>query len=91
MNGYTKLFSSIVTSTVWRENPTTKVVWVTLLALSDSDGMVEGSVPGIAHLSVVSLEECEAALATLSQPDKYSRTPDHEGRRIEVVPGAGSF
>jgi hypothetical protein len=87
MTGYTKLFSSIVTSTIWQEDLATKVVWITLLALSDSDGTVEGSVPGLAHLAGVSVEECERSLAILQQPDKYSRTPDHDGRRIEVIDG----
>lgn len=87
MNGYTKLFSSIVTSTIWREDLATKVVWVTLLALSDSSGVVEGSVPGLAHIAGVTLEECEMSLSKLSQPDKYSRTPDHEGCRIEAIDG----
>jgi hypothetical protein len=87
MTGYTKLFSTIVTSTIWQEDLPTKVLWITLLALSDSDGMVEGAIPGIARIAGVSLEECERSLAKLQQPDKYSRTPDHDGRRIEVVEG----
>jgi hypothetical protein len=87
MNGYTKLFNSIVSSTIWQEDLATKVIWITLLALSDSDGTVEGSIPGLAHIAGVSLEECERALTTLQQPDKYSRTPDHDGRRIEAVEG----
>ena len=87
MTGYTKLFSTIVTSTIWQEDLPTKVLWITLLALSDSDGMVEGSVPGLARIAGVSLEECERSLATLQQPDRYSRTPDNDGRRIEAVEG----
>jgi hypothetical protein len=87
MNGYTKLFSSIVSSTIWQEDLATKVVWITLLALSDSDGTVEGSIPGLAHIAGVSLEECERALITLQRPDKYSRTPDNDGRRIEAIEG----
>jgi hypothetical protein len=87
MTGYTKLFSTIVTSTIWQEDLPTKVLWITLLALSDSDGMVEGSIPGLAHMSGISIEECERSLGTLQQPDRYSRTPDHDGRRIETVDG----
>jgi hypothetical protein len=87
MMGYTKLFNSIVTSTIWQEDLPTKVVWITLLAMSDSDGTVEGSVPGLAHIAGVSVEECERSLATLQKPDRYSRTPDHDGRRIETIDG----
>ncbi len=87
MSGYTKLFGSIVGSTVWREALPTKVVWITMLAMSDEDGVVEGSIPGLAHLAGVTIEECEEALRILEGPDKYSRTPDHEGRRVEVIDG----
>jgi hypothetical protein len=86
-SGYTKLFGSIVTSTIWREDDKTRLVWITLLALSDKDGYVAGSIPGLADLARVSVEECEQALEKLQQPDKYSRSPEHDGRRIEVVEG----
>ena len=84
---FTKLFSSIVTSTVWREDLETKVTWVTMLALADQHGEIQGSIPGLAHLAGVSLEGCRNALQRFLAPDEYSRTKDHEGRRIEEIPG----
>jgi hypothetical protein len=87
VSGYTKLFSSIVTSTIWREDCPTKVVWVTMMALSDKDGIVEGSIPGLAHIAGVTLDECKRALDKLQSPDEYSRTPENEGRRIEPISG----
>ena len=86
-SGYTKLFGSIVASTIWREDDKTRIVWITLLALSDKDGYVAGSIPGLADLARVSIPECEQALEKLQQPDKYSRSPEHDGRRLEVVEG----
>jgi hypothetical protein len=86
-SGYTKLFGSIVASTIWREDDKTRIVWITLLALSDKDGYVAGSIPGLADLARVSVAECEQALEKLQQPDKYSRSPEHDGRRLEVVDG----
>jgi hypothetical protein len=85
--GYTKLFSSIVASTIWREDVSTKVVWVTMLAMKNERHIVEGSVPGLAHLAGVSLVECEASLKKLLEADPYSRNQDHQGRRIERVDG----
>lgn len=35
----------------------------------------------------MTLEQCEAALALFLGPDKYSRTPDNDGRRLEVIDG----
>lgn len=87
MSAYTKLFQSIVTSTLWRESPETKVVWVTMMALADKHGIVEASVPGLAAMSHVSIEECVEALDLFMSPDKWSRTPDNEGRRIAPVDG----
>lgn len=84
---YHKLFSSIVTSTVWQEALPTKVVWVTMLALKRRDGNVYGSVPGLANIAGVSMDECVEALKRLSAPDPWSRTKDNEGRRIAEVDG----
>ena len=88
MTGYTKLFGTIVGSTLWRqEGKETKIVWITMLAMANRDGIVECSVPGLADFAKVSMEEVEDALQRLQSPDTYSRTPDHEGRRIETVEG----
>src|SRR5690606_4956052 len=86
-DNYTKLFSSITESTIWGEPAGTRLVWITFLAKCNKHGEVFGSIPGFARLSNVTLEECEQAIATLLSPDKWSRTPDNEGRRIEPIVG----
>lgn len=87
VTGYTKLFNSLISSTVWREDLPTKVVWVTMLAMADQDGIVEASVPGLAHFAGVTVQEAEIALKKFLSPDPYSRSPENEGRRIEPVDG----
>jgi len=84
---YTKLFQSILGSSIWSEDDQTRIVWITMLALANKHGEVEASIPGLARLAGVPLDACEAAVATLSSPDKYSKTPDHEGRRIMPIDG----
>jgi hypothetical protein len=84
---YTKLFSSIVTSTIWREDDKTRIVWITMLALKNRHGQVNGSVPGLAAMANVGLEDCRAALIKLAAPDIDSRTKEFEGRRIAVIDG----
>ncbi len=84
---YTKLFSSITESTIWSEPAATRLVWITFLAKCNKHGEVFGSVPGVARLANVSMDEAQAAIATLLAPDKWSRTPDNEGRRIESIDG----
>ena len=87
MPSYTKLFNSIITSTIWTQNDQTRIVWITMLALSDQHGEVHGSIPGLARLSGVSIESVELALEKFLSPDPYSRTTDDEGRRIEKIDG----
>ena len=84
---FTKLFNSILDSTIWQESKETKLVWITMLAMSDRNGCVFASVPGLAVRSGVTLTEAEAALVCLLAPDKYSRTKTAEGRRIEAIDG----
>jgi hypothetical protein len=87
MSSYTKLFRSIIHSTIWRADDSTRLVWVTMLALADRDGMVEASIPGLADAARVTVTQCHAALVTLLAPDHYSRSQEDEGRRIREVPG----
>lgn len=89
MAGYTKLFNSILASTIWRSPDTTRLVWITMLAMADKDGIVEASVPGLADMARVSIAACEAALSELLSPDPYSRSSEHEGKRIEIIDGTG--
>jgi hypothetical protein len=86
-SSFSKLFSSLVTSTVWLEDDATRIVWITILALKNRNGEVAASIPGLAHSANVSVPACRKALATLSGPDPDSRTKDHEGRRIAAIPG----
>ncbi len=85
METWTKLFSSILDSTVWQEPAPTKLVWITMLAMKDWDQVVWASEPGLAARAGVTLEECQEALRKLSSPDPLSRSREHEGRRIEKV------
>ena len=87
MAGFTKLFQSIIHSTIWRAEPSLKILWVTMLAMADREGVVESSLPGLADAARISLEDCEEGLNALSRPDQHSRTQDFEGRRIMPADG----
>ncbi len=86
-DSYTKLFSSITESTIWSEPAGTRLVWITMLAKCNRKGEFYSSVPGLARLANVTMDECKTALETLMAPDEWSRTPDHDGRRIEPIDG----
>lgn len=84
---YTKLFASIITSTLWSEDDRTRIVWITLMACADKNGEFQGSIPGLARIAGVPVEDCRNAIAKFLSPDPDSRTKDDEGRRIEEIPG----
>ena len=88
---YTKLFSSIVNSTIWLEPDPTRIVWITLLAMADKDGEVQASVPGLARTAGATLEATQAALDKFLAPDPHSRTKTDDGRRIEEIDGGWSL
>ncbi len=58
-----------------------------MLALKDERHVVEASVPGLADLARVTVEECREALKKLEGPDSDSRNQEHDGRRIERCDG----
>jgi hypothetical protein len=87
MSGYTKLFESILDSTIWGESAETRIVWITMLAMRNKSHRVEASLPGLAHRARVKLEDAEKAVKKFLGPDKFSRSKEHDGRRIEAVDG----
>lgn len=87
MAGYTKLFESILDSTIWAESAETRVVWITMLAMRNRNHVVEASLPGLAHRARVPLEAADKAVRKFLAPDKFSRSREHDGRRIERVDG----
>jgi hypothetical protein len=87
MSGFTKLWQSILDSTIWLAPDQTRIVWITILAMSDRWGRVESSIPGLANRAHVTLEATQAALEALQQPDPFSRTQAYGGRRITPIAG----
>lgn len=58
-----------------------------MLAMSDKNGEVHASIPGLARVASMSIQDAENAIGKLMSPDQYSRTPDNEGRRIAKIDG----
>ena len=88
---YIKLFSSLVTSTIWMEDDKTRIVWITMLAVADKNGEIQASIPGLARIAGVPVPDVEVAIQKFLDPDEHSRTPDDEGRRIEKIDGGWSL
>lgn len=88
---YSKLHSSIVNSSLWVEPDATRLLFITLLAMCDQDGVVYGSRGGLGRLANIDIDDQDEAWESLMSPDPDSsdrmRAPEHEGRRVEEVPG----
>lgn len=84
---FVKLFSSITESSLWSEPKDTRLLFVTLLAKADAAGFVEASLPGLARVANLTIEETMTALKGLEGPDLHSKNPDHEGRRLVKMDG----
>ena len=82
---YTKLFQTILRSSIWLEPDHVRVVWVTMLALADQHGYVGASVGGLASQARVTKEQCEEALGKFLSADTDSRSKEYDGCRIEVA------
>lgn len=79
------LLKSILDSALWQYDSDTRIVWITMLAMSDRTGYVGASLSGLASRARVPLESARSAVARFSERDDDSSTPDHDGRRIEKV------
>lgn len=85
---YNKLFTKILDSTIWLAPSDHRIVWITLIAAMDQDGLAEfGSIENLAARARVKLDVAQKAIKDFEAPDKHDRTQEFEGRRIERVPG----
>lgn len=90
---YSKLFSSVVHSSLWSEPDHIRLLFITLLALADRDGIVYGSRSGLERAAMIDPDQAEEnnPWDRLMGPDTDSsdlmRNPENEGRRIEEIPG----
>lgn len=87
MSGFTKLVPEIIQSSIWSESSDVRCVWISMLALVDSDGYVRGDAKTLSRMANVPQAAVDEALEKFLSPDPSSHTPDNEGRRIAPAPG----
>lgn len=85
---YNKLFTKILDSSIWLAPDPHRLVWVTLIAAMDRDGVAEfACVENLAARARVSVDDTRAAIAAFESPDPFDNTQEFEGRRIEKIRG----
>ncbi len=88
MNGFALLWGKILDSSVWvKESKETRLVWITMLAMKNADGMIFASVIGLADRAKVSPDECRTALQIFLSPDPDDTSKVEDGRRIREIQG----
>ena len=88
MNGFTLLWGKILESSIWvKESKETRLVWITMLAMKNADGMIFASVIGLADRAKVTVDECREALRIFLSPDPDDTSKIENGIRIREVQG----
>jgi len=81
---YGKIFDSMYDSTLaddWRA----LVTFQQMIVLCDADGVVDMTPHALSRRTSIPIEYIEAGLKILEAPDPYSRSPEQEGKRIELI------
>lgn len=85
--GFTKLDEGIVHSSIWSEAYSTRILWVTMLAMSDNKGFVASSRSGLVRAANITEAEFDVSITILESPDPDSRSAEFAGRRVKKVDG----
>jgi hypothetical protein len=88
VSGYTPVFDSIFQGSLCGKYPDLPV-WLVLLAMQQRGGIIDAHPSYIATVSGIPQADVEAAIARFCEPDPSSRTPDHDGRRLDPLPDRG--
>ncbi|MGR3218621.1 MAG: hypothetical protein ACUZ8H_02235, partial [Candidatus Anammoxibacter sp.] len=81
---YGKIFDSIYDGTLaedWRA----LITFQQFIVLCDADGMIDMTPQSISRRTGIPIEHIIAGIEVLEKNDKYSRTPDEDGKRIELI------
>jgi hypothetical protein len=86
--GYTPVFSSIFTGTLFGKYPDLPL-WLVLLAMADKNGVIDAHPSYISAACGIDQADVAACIERFCLPDPASRTPDDDGRRLVPLEGRG--
>jgi hypothetical protein len=84
LSGYAPLFSSLTTGTLCGKWPDIGL-WPIVLSLSDWRGVVDVTPDYLSRVTGLPLQEVVACMGRFCEPDPYSRSEAHEGRRLLLL------
>jgi hypothetical protein len=81
---YGKIFDSMYKGTLYGQWEAI-VTFQQMIVLCDEDGIIDMTPPAISATTSIPREIIERGIEILQEPDKYSRSPAEEGRRIILI------
>ena len=81
---YGKIFESIYDGSLYGHWEAI-VTMQQLIVLADADGVIDMTLPAITGKTSIPQEILEKGLKILSEPDSYSRSPESNGVRIQLL------
>jgi len=63
---YIRLPRSILTSLLWEESAATRILWITMLFMADSGGVITATPRALARIANLTQEEVDLALAIMT-------------------------
>lgn len=84
MSGYTPVFDTVYDGTLCGRWPTLPV-WLSILPMADKNGHIDLTCQAIAARTGWPLDLLKQGIAELMAPDPESRTPECDGRRLELL------
>ena len=82
--GYTPLFDTMLTGTLYGRWPHTGI-WACLLSRASREGVIDEQPAALAAAIGVPIELLLDCIRDFMAPDPESRTPDNDGRRLELL------
>ena len=82
---YGKVFRQMYKGSMFRTGWEAIVTMQQFIVLADRDGIVDMTLEAIAAETTIPLEVLQKGLGVLMSPDPNSRTPDEDGKRVELL------
>jgi hypothetical protein len=88
MSTFSLLWGSIIHSSLWiRGTKDARLLFISMMAMRDSEGVIRSSFIGLADAAKIKPEECKVALSELMSPDPDDSSGVEDGRRVREVSG----
>jgi hypothetical protein len=84
MSGYTPLFDTLTSGTLCGRWPDIGL-WAVVLSMSDRHGIVDVTPTYIASVTGLPVDDVAACMERFCQPDKYSRSQEADGARLQLI------